>query len=409
MSRIWIDVEDLFAHTGSFRRPSGIQRVTIELCRAMAGAADIGFLRHTGWRGFTAIGWPAIEAAMAELADDRPIPAPQGLWRLQWDAVCALAGVPGSLLPPARGPQARFAAGDTLLVLGAGWDDPGHAARVIATCRRHRLRLGVLLHDLIPLVRPEWCDPQTVRRFTLWSDALLRAADLVLADSQATARDIAARRAALRLPALPAHVIRLGDGFAPMPETPPPLEGRFALFVSTLERRKNHALLVEVWRRLLLRLGPQAVPKLVFVGREGPLVGDLLAVLRASRWLDGHVVWRQQATDAELAGLYQGCDFTLFPSLYEGWGLPVAESLCFGKPCLAARATSVPEVGGDLVGYFDPLDVADAERVIGAAVAEPAVLVSWEARIRAAFRPTAWAATAAMLRAAIEEGSERPL
>jgi glycosyltransferase involved in cell wall biosynthesis len=409
VSRIWIDVEDLFAHAGSFRRPSGIQRVTMELCRAMAADPQVGFVRHAGWRGFGRVGWEAIAASIGAMARAMPKPDPTAFWPLQREALRAMACVPASLLPQAGHPQADFAAGDTLLVIGAGWDDPTHAARVIATCRRHRLRLGVLLHDLIPLLRPEWCDRQTVRRFTLWTDALLRAADLLFANSQATAGDIASRRAALHLPALPAHVIRFGDSFAPATADAPATGERYALFVSTLERRKNHALLVEVWRRLLQLLGPQAVPRLVFVGREGPLVSDLLAVLRAGRWLDGHVLWHQQATDAELAGLYAGCSFTLFPSLYEGWGLPVAESLCFGKPCLAARATSVPEVGGDLVAYFDPMDVGDAERVIASVVETPALLEPWQARIRASFRPTAWERTAEMVRQAIRGASVRQL
>jgi glycosyltransferase involved in cell wall biosynthesis len=127
----------------------------------------------------------------------------------------------------------------------------------------------------------------------------------------------------------------------------------------------------------------------------------MLSLLRQSAFLDGMVVWRQDCGDAELAALYRGCRFTLFPSLYEGWGLPVAESLCFGKPCLAANASSVPEIGGSLVDYFDPLDLHDALRVIEAALADPAMLADREDAIRANFRPTPWTDTAAQLLAGL--------
>ncbi len=398
MSRLWIDVEDLFAHAGAFRRPSGIQRVTFELCRALAEANDAGFLRHAGRRGFRVTSWREIEALFQTLATAPPDTAPPRFWEAQLGAIRTLSQLPASLLPPkASGPAAPFAAGDTLLVAGAGWDDPTHAARVSTTCRSFGLRLAVLLHDLIPLRRPEWCDPQTVLRFTRWSDHLLAAADIRLANSQATARDIRARCTARGLPERPLHVLRFGDGFAPQPGATPGIEGRYALFVSTLELRKNHALLIEAWRTLLAEQGPQAVPRLVLVGREGPLVADLMASLRASRFLDGHVLWRQHATDADLTALYRGCDFTLFPSLYEGWGLPVAESLCFGKPCLAASATSLPEVGGELVRYFDPMDLSDAVRVIGDVMRAPAQLAVRSLQIRQNFRPTPWRDTAAQL------------
>jgi glycosyltransferase involved in cell wall biosynthesis len=280
---------------------------------------------------------------------------------------------------------------------------------VRATCARFGLRLAVMLHDLIPLRRPEWCDPQVVLRFTRWSDALLAGADLRLANSEATARDMRDRCAALGLADTPVHILRFGDGYSPNAGPPPDIEGRYALFVSTLERRKNHALLVEVWRRLLQEMGPQAVPRLVLVGREGPLVADLLATLRASRFLDGHIIWRQHTTDAELTSLYAGCDFTLFPSLYEGWGLPVAESLSFGKPCLASNATSVPEVGGALVRYFDPMNVSDALRVIGDVARAPERLPAWAAEVRATFRTTPWKVTAARLQALVRDGSANQL
>jgi glycosyltransferase involved in cell wall biosynthesis len=404
---IWIDVEDLFTYARLFRRPSGIQRAVFELCQALSAdhAAQIGLLRHAGRDGFTPVAWSDVAALFTAFSTSpSAVAAPSGALALQCAALRALCAVPGSLLPHriGRGPSAPFAQGDVLLVAGAGWDDFGHAHRLISAKRRFGLRLGVLVYDLIPLRRQEWCDRQSAQRFRLWIDALLTEADLLLAISQATSRDVAAHRATLGLPHLPATVIRLGDGFSPpLDDVPTGIDRPYALFVSTLEIRKNHAVLIEAWRELLKRHGPDQVPALVLVGRQGALTGDMLSLLRQSAFLDGMVVWRQDCGDAELAALYRGCRFTLFPSLYEGWGLPVAESLCFGKPCLAANASSVPEIGGSLVDYFDPLDLHDALRVIETAIFDPAGLAEREAMIRAAFRPTPWTGTAAQLLAGL--------
>ena len=91
-----------------------------------------------------------------------------------------------------------------------------------------------------------------------------------------------------------------------------------------------------------------------------------------------------------------------FPSLFEGWGLPVTESLAAGKPCLSSDAAALPEAGGALGRYFDPLNVAGAHRAVAAVLDDRAGLADWEARVRREFRPTAWAETAGAVLARLE-------
>jgi glycosyltransferase involved in cell wall biosynthesis len=179
-----------------------------------------------------------------------------------------------------------------------------------------------------------------------------------------------------------------------------PAPGSYVLFVSTVEVRKNHALLFSVWRKLEdeVRAGVRdaaSVPILVFAGRVGWLVSDLLGQLENTHWLHGKVRLIPDPSDAELRALYRGCLFTAFPSWFEGWGLPVSESLAFGKPCLASCATALPEAGGDLCRYFDPGDVASAHQAIAALLDTPGALAAWEDRVRREFRPVPWSATAA--------------
>jgi glycosyltransferase involved in cell wall biosynthesis len=176
-----------------------------------------------------------------------------------------------------------------------------------------------------------------------------------------------------------------------------PLNGSYALIVSTIEARKNHILLFRVWRRMLDEMPRESVPSLVFAGRIGWLVDDLLKQIANTNNLDGKLLLIENPTDAELVALYEGCRFTMFPSFFEGWGLPVTESLAMGKPCLTSDRTSLPEAGGRLARRFDPDNLHDAYRTIREVVDDPAGLKYWEAQIRQEFLPVFWSTTAEAL------------
>ena len=107
-------------------------------------------------------------------------------------------------------------------------------------------------------------------------------------------------------------------------------------------------------------------------------------------------------SDAELASLYRDCLFTLYPSFYEGWGLPVTESLCFGKTVAASNRGSIPEAGGEFCAYFDPDDLNDAERVVGGLIRHPERIAALEERIATSFRPPGWDDTARAVLAALQ-------
>ena len=169
------------------------------------------------------------------------------------------------------------------------------------------------------------------------------------------------------------------------------LPARYVLFVSTIEARKNHRLLVRVWQRLLQRHGADLVPNLIFAGKIGWLVDGLLTDLEANEYLNGKIVLLRGLTDAELQRAYHSCLFTVFPSLCEGWGLPIAESLAHGKFCVASNRTSIPEVAGNLIDYFDPSNEDDALAKIERPLIDPAYLAAREARLQTEFHPRTWA------------------
>lgn len=454
-ARLWIDVEDLFEYAHANPRPSGIQRLAFELYRtleAQAGASGVvRFVRHDPVRnGFLCVAWPEVAALFAGLtSDDRPptaklaairprpptwrfmrrllhrLPPPvraaliealqtqAGAWRAWNRLVGASVHEIGRIPARIRSLRARgsssysndfatlAAPGDWLLVLGAPWSHPDYAGLIRAQCQQRGLRFGLLVYDLIPARHPEWCDRGLVRVFRAWFDSVLPLCDAVFAISRATASDVEAyaRERGVSLPG-PVLPVPVGTGFGGIRHAEPggrsarlPPPGTYVLFVSTIEARKNHLLLFRVWRRLLQDLPRAQVPVLVFAGRVGWLVDDLMHQIANTDNLDGHLLLVESPTDAELTSLYEGCLFTVFPSFYEGWGLPVTESLSFGKPCLIADRTSLPEAGGNLVRRFDPDNLHDAYREIRAAFDDREGLAHWEEQVRREFRPVPWSET----------------
>src|SRR5581483_981388 len=221
-----------------------------------------------------------------------------------------------------------------------------------------------MVHDLIPIESEAFVEPWHAVQFRTWLHDVVPVADVLLTLSN-YGRGALVRWAAdagLTLP--PVEVMRLGSGLTDRPMTGEAetvaLPNRYVLFVSTIEFRKNHRLLVAVWRRLIARHGADAIPVLLFAGQIGWRVDDLLADLQKSENLGGKIVIMPGLSDAALRQAYRACLFTVFPSLSEGWGLPIAESLTEGKLCVASNHTSIPEVGGGFVDYFDPSQEDDA-------------------------------------------------
>jgi glycosyltransferase involved in cell wall biosynthesis len=461
-SKLWFDLEDLFVYAQTEGRPSGIQRLAFEIHQALladpAVAGRVGFVRHhpskplfveADWAEalalFTRLSRPVARAAQPVVMG-RPrngalrrlfgrAASPQlkvALGRFLIAARAAAKALPPVLpamaanlrwRPPPIDPDAEdidsddmageapFAPGDWLVCLGSTWSSPHYPSRVRRAKQRRRLKFALLVYDVIPLRRPEWCDLDLVRLFKAWLEQLLPLAERVFAISHATARDLESYAAEQGIPLnAPTRVIPIGSGFTDLhPEAtqapvPPPVEGDYVLVVSTIEARKNHILLFRAWRRLLEALPRDQVPVLVFAGRPGWLTGDLMQQLKNADYLDGKIQLVDAPSDAEVQALYRGCRFTLFPSLYEGWGLPVTESFMFGKPCLLSDRSSLPEAGGALGRYFDPENLDDAVRAIRAVIEDPADLAAWEAEVKAKFVPVPWSAAAKAVLEGVDAG-----
>ncbi len=250
---------------------------------------------------------------------------------------------------------------------GTAYFNMGHAnltLRVMAAQRGPRV---VLIHDTIPLDHPEFTRPGIPQVFARKLSAAVQA-DLIVHTAHATRRLTEAQMA--HLGPLPAAVVApLGVGLpTPGPFTLPGLDParRFFVAVGTIEPRKNHALLLDVWQGLAARLPPETMPQLVIAGSRGWLNRDVFARLDSR---PPHVIEAPGLTDSALAGLLQASDGLLFPTLAEGFGLPPLEAAALGVPLMVSDLPVLRETLHDLPVYLKPTDVyawmETIERVAG--------------------------------------------
>jgi len=262
-----------------------------------------------------------------------------------------------------------FKANDVYISMGADWDRE-EFIDLYALKKKVGFRILLFCYDIIPIKLPHTCLENTVAQFARYFADVAWCADEILCISACSKRDLQALLSELGTPVPAMSVIRLGccipdaDDNAPIADDVKDILSRkYILFVSTIERRKNHEVLYRAYVRLLQQ-GETDLPLLVFVGMPGWGVNDFLTDIRLDPQIKGYIKRLSHTGDQDLQRLYRNAYFTVYPSLYEGWGLPVAESLAAGKFCLASNAASIPEVGGDLIEYLDPWDVPKwAERL----------------------------------------------
>jgi glycosyltransferase involved in cell wall biosynthesis len=286
-------------------------------------------------------------------------------------------------------------AGTTVVLLGAFW---GHRNTVdqYLPAKRSGARIAAYIYDVIPISHPEYCDAALVRDFTASLSELCLICDYMLTISDYTRITLDRFMADHGTRQIPTATVPLAHSLTGPPsavQTWPKsllrLKGReYVAYVSTVEGRKNHLYVVNVWRQLMAQ--GVDVPDLVFVGRKGWRISGLMDLLDGTRNLDGRVHIVHDLTDAELNAVYENSLFTVFTSFVEGWGLPVGESLMHHVPCVASSTSSIPEVGGDFVDYVDPLSVADGISVIGRMLTDREYLAERRRKIVENFRPRGW-------------------
>ena len=220
-----------------------------------------------------------------------------------------------------------------------------------------------LVHDLIPITHPEFCRAGEEKKHRQRMRTVLTTAAGVIGNSQATLDELTAFARTEALPSPPALAAWLGiDPLVQLPATEQ-TDGPTFVTIGTIEARKNHLLLLNIWSRLIGRLGA-AAPRLLIIGQRGWEADEVFDLLDRSEKLRGHVIELSRCSDEELARHLGSARALLFPSRAEGYGLPLLEALGSGVPVIASDLPVFREVGADIPDYLDPLEAPGWEAAI---------------------------------------------
>ncbi|MDE1917811.1 MAG: glycosyltransferase [Sphingomonadales bacterium] len=377
--------------------PRGIDRVDVALASAFfshENSGNIGIL-PTPWgvRGFEAgmvrRGLDHLHELWAERIDEGDDPRWQGL-------VEALCGVPGAALDTApkkpmstavklrrmmahlRRTGVALGRPVTALPQGAIYLNVGQIGLAIPAfhrwlAKRRDVTAAFMLHDTIPLEYPQFVSPSAVEHHTQMVRTAVQRGDLIITTTQHARGTIVHAMARMGRPDMPVHVRGL-----PVPEalgTPRSADAALAgqyyfLTCSTVEPRKNHALLIEVWRRLATRLGSKA-PHLVIVGAPGRDAETILGAIATDRSLSRLIHHVSGLSSPALARLTLGAAAMLCPSHAEGFGLSVLEANALGVPTIASDIAAHREIANVETRLLPVDDVEGWERAVLAQPAGP--------------------------------------
>lgn len=391
------DVTDLLAFFGRRRLPTGIQRLQIEIalaCLDQDFQPRVLFAQYSGGRRT----WISIPSdifhhvcLLSKQSDDVDDPVWQQALKRLYTAL-------------AFGRAIDLAGTTMILNIGTSWSDKNYLLDVRNVRDAYQTRYICTVFDVIPLVNPAWFIISLVKDYTYSFQSLIHSADGIVAISEATRIDLLKKSEEHGAPFTEdaIAVVPLNGDFRQVTAPVERLrqwgleEKGFVLLVSTLEPRKNHVGAFEAWLILAKERGEQRLPKLVCVGGRGWLNGRIHEMLRTNQVLKRNVVILHGVADDLLATLYAHCLFAIYPSFYEGWGLPVSEALSYGKVPAISKTSSLPEAGGSYARYFNPMEPQEIASVIRALL-DDNTRTEAEAAIHRSYRARSWSEIASEL------------
>ena len=367
MRPILIDITRLVERFSKRRLPTGVDRVSLAYI-AHYGQGARAVLRYAGGK------FVYREADSA--------------WLFDWLLGLGRVGSPWATIARGlfRGIGRQNVAGRFLFNTGhSGLDQPHYPAML----RSQGVKPIFVLHDLIPLTHPEFCRADEQARHLVRMRNAIELARGIVCNSQATQQELESlcQRLGWRMPPTVAALLAPNLPVAPVGARPMPEP--YFVYVSTIEPRKNHYMLLQVWQRLVQKLGPGA-PRLVLIGQRGWDNDHIVALLERSEALQGHVTELGRCTDAEMGTYLRHTQAMLFPSFTEGFGMPVVEALADGVPVIAADLPVYREFAHDMPDYLDPLDAMGWAALIEAYTLDDSPQRQAQLARLQGFRPPTW-------------------
>ncbi len=293
--------------------------------------------------------------------------------------------------------RVKFSKGDIVLLAGRTWDNPGIHELLRNAKKRHGIKIVQVVYDLIICLQPQLQNPILYDKYARYMREACEISDMLLAISRSTANDLKrfCKEQGVEMPVV--QVIRLGEEItqtiALAKTTKKPygnIKNRFIICVGTIEIRKNQTLLYYAYK--LAKSKGIELPQLIIIGRRGWLSDDIQHLIDQDPQTKNDLLILDDVDDEGLAWAYDNCLFSVYPSMYEGWGLPVAESLAYGKMCISSNASSMPEIAGDLIEYFNPYSADEClEKIVE--YTNGKALYAKEKKIKEKYRSTTWQQT----------------
>lgn len=226
-----------------------------------------------------------------------------------------------------------------------------------------------IVHDLIPLYMPELFTKEHKLRFKVFTEICKRQADLIIAVSEATKRDV------IKYMKFPEDKIKVVyEGANPLFNTDRDeagiketmekyhIDSDYILCLSTVEPRKNMLRTIQAYEQCILE---KKLPyKLVLAGGRGWNNGEIYDYVQRSEELKKNVIFTGYVTDTEVKHIYANASLFIYASLCEGFGLPILEAMQSGIPVITSNVSSMPEVAGDACQLIDPLNIEELKDAI---------------------------------------------
>ena len=251
----------------------------------------------------------------------------------------------------------------------AGWSErdivdywlinTGHSGLELPDYAEQLQTLGVkpilMVHDLIPLTHPEYNRPNEDHKHRQRMLQAIKTGGLLLCNSADTEQALLAFAAQQQLAAPATLVTHLGVGMPAVSMHTAPATTPYFVMLGTIEPRKNHLLLLNIWRDLVDAGYPQ-IPQLLVIGQRGWECEQIIDMFERCQQLRGRVVEIADCSDQQLIDYIRHARALLFPSFVEGFGLPLIEALQLGVPVIASQLPVFSEIAQDIPDYLSPLD-----------------------------------------------------
>ncbi|MBB2163565.1 glycosyltransferase family 4 protein [Gluconacetobacter sp. 1b LMG 1731] len=413
--KIWFDVSDLLGYFPDNRTPTGIQRVQISIIQSLLSGSEgekialCQFLEdENGWFLVDPDRFVKVSTLSLMGSDARDL-----VWRREVSMLRQEAMAERIDAFPLR---------SVLINIGTSWWLPNYFMHIREAKKKSDIYYIPFIHDVIPAVAPRFCAHALVHEFIDWFMGVVQHSDRYFAVSEASKKDflalatelnagipsadvrvvhLAAEKKTVSVPTAAATSLFRREGIEP---------GKFVFFVSTVESRKNQAGALDAWQNLIRNNPKLPIPKLVIVGKRGFESHFFLEKLATFIEAEKHIVYIESVSDDELAALYSSCLFTIYPSYYEGWGLPITESLGYGKVCVTADNSSLPEAGQGLTVTYRTGSNHDFEEKLLSLIKDRGHLSALEQRIAENFQSRHWETIAQEVLAfahAVQEGAQQ--